>query len=45
MVEADGRTHFQNGGEAGAYGDGKASYDALVNAIKARAKAEHWKAS
>jgi peptidoglycan hydrolase-like protein with peptidoglycan-binding domain len=43
QVEDDGRKYFDNGGEARAYGDGKASYDALINAIKARAKAEKWK--
>jgi hypothetical protein len=42
-IEDDGRKYFDNGGEARAYGDGKASYDALINAIKARAKAEKWK--
>jgi hypothetical protein len=41
--EDDGKEYFKNGGEARAYGDGKASYDALINAIKARAKAEKWK--
>jgi hypothetical protein len=42
-VEDDGRKHFNDGGEARAYDDGKASYDALIAAIKARAKAEKWK--
>src|SRR5262249_12292979 len=43
MVEADGRKYFDNGGEARAYGDGKGSYEALINGIKARAKTEKWK--
>jgi hypothetical protein len=42
-IEEDGMAYFKNGGEARAYGDGKGSYDALINQIKARAKAEKWK--
>jgi hypothetical protein len=46
-VEDDGRAYFDKdkAGEARAYGDGKASYDALIAAIKARAKASKWKGS
>jgi hypothetical protein len=39
----DGMTYFNDGGEARAYGDGKGAYEALIAAIKARAKAQKWK--
>lgn len=42
-IEKDNMEYFKNGGEARAYGDGKGSYDALIAAIKARAKKEKWK--
>lgn len=42
-IEDDGRKYFDDGGEARAYGDGKASYDALINQIKAKAKSKKWK--
>lgn len=43
QIEDNGRNYVDNGGEARAYGDGKASYDAPFNEIKARAMAEKWK--
>jgi hypothetical protein len=42
LFEEDGLAYFQDGGEARAYGDGKGAYDALIAAIKARAKTEKW---
>jgi hypothetical protein len=44
-VEDDNRAYLHAGGEARAYGDGAGAYQALIDGIKARAKAEKWKGS
>lgn len=42
-IEADGWAYYGTGGENRAYADGKASYQARVAAVKARAASQKWK--